>query len=284
MRWFAPRSFHRVGGAEGIRTPDPHNAIVVLYQLSYDPNPKWRRISGARGALSKLFAGRLGICGECARGSGHPVLRGGVVTAGWMQSGEAQDFTAGFRDHRLVPGRVPDDFDAGCFDAGEVEELLLRIARDGRTHTATGGGEGHFDKDLIATGGQGLDAEVVNETEVHNVDGDFGVVTGAEDVPEMFFLQRAGRRVGDWGCRGGGGEPEGVGVFGGDAVEAAGRVDGVGAAEGLGDVHRGASGQGGGGAGGNLDYFAVAGQFDGGDVCHGAEDNGGRGIGNRCSG
>jgi hypothetical protein len=28
------------GGAEGIRTPDPHNAIVVLYQLSYDPNPE----------------------------------------------------------------------------------------------------------------------------------------------------------------------------------------------------------------------------------------------------
>ena len=28
----------RNGGAEGIRTPDPHNAIVVLYQLSYDPN------------------------------------------------------------------------------------------------------------------------------------------------------------------------------------------------------------------------------------------------------
>jgi hypothetical protein len=25
------------GGAEGARTPDPHNAIVVLYQLSYDP-------------------------------------------------------------------------------------------------------------------------------------------------------------------------------------------------------------------------------------------------------
>lgn len=28
----------RNGGAEEIRTPDPHNAIVVLYQLSYDPN------------------------------------------------------------------------------------------------------------------------------------------------------------------------------------------------------------------------------------------------------
>jgi hypothetical protein len=30
----------KAGGAEGIRTPDPHNAIVVLYQLSYDPNLK----------------------------------------------------------------------------------------------------------------------------------------------------------------------------------------------------------------------------------------------------
>ena len=27
----------KAGGAEGVRTPDPHNAIVVLYQLSYDP-------------------------------------------------------------------------------------------------------------------------------------------------------------------------------------------------------------------------------------------------------
>src|SRR5687767_6992333 len=30
----------KAGGAEGIRTPDPHNAIVVLYQLSYDPSLK----------------------------------------------------------------------------------------------------------------------------------------------------------------------------------------------------------------------------------------------------
>lgn len=28
------------GGAVGSRTPDPHNAIVVLYQLSYDPIQK----------------------------------------------------------------------------------------------------------------------------------------------------------------------------------------------------------------------------------------------------
>ena len=33
--WFLGQG--KDGGAEGIRTPDPHNAIVVLYQLSYDP-------------------------------------------------------------------------------------------------------------------------------------------------------------------------------------------------------------------------------------------------------
>jgi hypothetical protein len=32
------------GGAEGIRTPDPHNAIVVLYQLSYDPDQRTRSL------------------------------------------------------------------------------------------------------------------------------------------------------------------------------------------------------------------------------------------------
>src|SRR5688572_3248581 len=34
---FKGHFFGKDGGAEGIRTPDPHNAIVVLYQLSYDP-------------------------------------------------------------------------------------------------------------------------------------------------------------------------------------------------------------------------------------------------------
>ena len=35
MPW--PVLLKKNGGAEGVRTPDPHNAIVVLYQLSYDP-------------------------------------------------------------------------------------------------------------------------------------------------------------------------------------------------------------------------------------------------------
>ncbi len=33
---FGPR-IPKDGGADRVRTCDPHNAIVVLYQLSYDP-------------------------------------------------------------------------------------------------------------------------------------------------------------------------------------------------------------------------------------------------------
>ena len=32
------------GGADKIRTCDPHNAIVVLYQLSYDPTQAASRL------------------------------------------------------------------------------------------------------------------------------------------------------------------------------------------------------------------------------------------------
>ena len=44
------------GGAEGSRTPDPHNAIVVLYQLSYDPSQSRKNLEGSSD-LSKQFAG-----------------------------------------------------------------------------------------------------------------------------------------------------------------------------------------------------------------------------------
>ena len=44
------------GGAEGIRTPDPHNAIVVLYQLSYDPIRRTDRNVGFAAALSKTIS------------------------------------------------------------------------------------------------------------------------------------------------------------------------------------------------------------------------------------
>src|SRR3954469_17512862 len=43
------------GGADRDRTCDPHNAIVVLYQLSYDPIRKALNL-GCRLGLSKRFS------------------------------------------------------------------------------------------------------------------------------------------------------------------------------------------------------------------------------------
>ena len=43
------------GGAEEIRTPDPHNAIVVLYQLSYDPIQLSVNLDGGGGFVKGFF-------------------------------------------------------------------------------------------------------------------------------------------------------------------------------------------------------------------------------------
>lgn len=49
-----------IGGAEGIRTPDPHVANVVLSQLSYCPEPKRRRILSSPRRGGKICGWRLG--------------------------------------------------------------------------------------------------------------------------------------------------------------------------------------------------------------------------------
>jgi hypothetical protein len=48
------------GGAEGIRTHDPHNAIVVLYQLSYDPI-QWRAIYVADAESQSVFPSSIAL-------------------------------------------------------------------------------------------------------------------------------------------------------------------------------------------------------------------------------
>ena len=205
------------------------------------------------------------------------MLGAGVV---WAGSVEAEDFAAGLGDHGLVPGGVPDDFDAGLFDGGKVEEFLLGVAGDGGAHAATGGGEGHFDEDMVVAGGQGGDAEVVDEAEVHDVDGDFRIVTGAEGFPDVFLFD--GFAGGDLRGRAGvgGTEAEGIGIFGGNPVEGAVGVEGVGASEALGDVRAGAAGERGGGAGRDLDDFAITVEGDGRDVCHGRQVSGWEADGN----
>jgi hypothetical protein len=47
------------GGAERVRTDDPHNAIVVLYQLSYDPNQNRVKHNDLSALKSKPFSHSL---------------------------------------------------------------------------------------------------------------------------------------------------------------------------------------------------------------------------------
>jgi hypothetical protein len=52
------RDSKKDGGAEEIRTPDPHNAIVVLYQLSYDPIQSEAQFRGLTKFVKTDFAAR----------------------------------------------------------------------------------------------------------------------------------------------------------------------------------------------------------------------------------
>ena len=45
----------KYGGADWDRTSDPHNAIVVLYQLSYDPTRKKGNCIDSLHAVKRFF-------------------------------------------------------------------------------------------------------------------------------------------------------------------------------------------------------------------------------------
>ena len=45
----------KYGGADWDRTSDPHNAIVVLYQLSYDPTRKACNCIDSLHAVKRFF-------------------------------------------------------------------------------------------------------------------------------------------------------------------------------------------------------------------------------------
>ena len=75
------------GGADWSRTSDPHNAIVVLYQLSYDPTQ-----------------------GETMQGKPPAVNPLSRCEAGLLQ---AERLPSILVDHALMPRRIPDDFHIG---------------------------------------------------------------------------------------------------------------------------------------------------------------------------
>jgi hypothetical protein len=140
-----PKGFD--GGAEGIRTPDPHNAIVVLYQLSYDPIRSGSDTVGTHlrfvkniilpGALPRQHWRSIRIQ-PCV--ASRMVISSGVGAIHPNGLLQAESTAAFGRDHRLMPGWVPNDFDGGFFHAFQHQEFLLGITRNGRAHAAARSG------------------------------------------------------------------------------------------------------------------------------------------------
>ena len=103
---------------------------------------------------------------------------------------QAEDHFAFFADHVLVPGWVPDDVDFGFAHAGDAFELAFGVFGDGGTHATAGSGHGHVHVELVAALKALFGVERVNQSQIDNVDGNFGVEDLFEGFPERVFFGR----------------------------------------------------------------------------------------------
>src|SRR5580658_8934560 len=104
---------------------------------------------------------------------------------GWRTLFDAQLF-AGFGAEAFgSPGGFPDDVDVGVADAGELLDAGLYLSADIDVLGASLGGEGHIDGDILLAFGKIVEADFVDEAEVDDVNGDFGVVALTECVENV---------------------------------------------------------------------------------------------------
>ena len=88
----------------------------------------------------------------------------------------------------MVPGRVPDQLDIGFLDLIEREQFGLNIGGDLAAEMAAGRGERHFYVHAVAG-----DFDVVDQTEIDDIQRNFGVIAIPELIPNFLFrYDRAG--------------------------------------------------------------------------------------------
>src|SRR5690606_3089167 len=85
--------------------------------------------------------------------------------------------------HFAAPWRIPHQIDNDFIDAVDVEQFAARFIGDHGTHAATGCGQGHAHFDAEALIAQGNDIAAVHQTQVHNIDRNFGIEAGGHDFP-----------------------------------------------------------------------------------------------------
>jgi len=88
-----------------------------------------------------------------------------------------------------MPGWVPDDLNRCVFNARQGEDLLLGVAGDGGSHTTPRSCEGHLHEDLFGAAGEKLDPHVIDQSQIDDVDRDFGIITAAEGFPDRFLVR-----------------------------------------------------------------------------------------------
>src|SRR5680860_1433568 len=179
----------------------------------------------------------------CAAWPRQPAMRGRYSSArrcsrfqlasvhlSWSEHSELE--AGGLRHPVLAPGWVPDQLDVDVTDAGNGLDRGACVFFEDVAHAAAGSRHGHLDLDAVGAVGERLCLAEVDQPQVHDIDGDFGV----EDVLELrdHLIQFEGCPVcGD--CFGGGaGQSERGGVLGTDPYQVSPLgLDGGAAAQGL---------------------------------------------------
>jgi hypothetical protein len=83
-----PEGYEKVGGAEGIRTPDPKTASLVLSQLSYSPTRNVTLQVPSRRCQGMVPVGGVGTVPACC--PGHPSRAAADVMAAG-RNGSSED-------------------------------------------------------------------------------------------------------------------------------------------------------------------------------------------------
>src|SRR5258706_437498 len=116
----------------------------------------------------------------------------------WGGLRQAEKFFAVGRDLRETPRGIKDDFDVGFADAGQFKELALNLGGDLSGEGTALRGQRHLHVDArIAGFRNGFEANVVNEAEVNDVAGEFGIVTFLE-LGENLLLGEAHDAFASW--------------------------------------------------------------------------------------
>src|SRR6266571_6888333 len=95
---------------------------------------------------------------------------------------------ARFTDHVLVPRWIPNEIDLSFVNTIDAEDFTLRIMRDRGSHSTARRRQRHFYFDLRAAFRLLHQLTIVNQTEIDDVDWNFGIETLPQLIPDSLFI------------------------------------------------------------------------------------------------